>query len=44
VVIETFLVRRVTLPAIQSTEDVELNEEQLDIVSGGLNGDLIVKP
>lgn len=34
----------INLPSIQSTEDVELSEEQLDIVSGGLNGDLIFKP
>jgi len=35
----------INLPAIQSIEDVELSEEQLDIVSGGLdNGILIVKP
>ena len=34
----------INLPAIQSTEDVELSEEQLDIVSDGLNGDLIFKP
>jgi len=29
--------------AIQSTEDVELSEEQLDIVSGGVAGDWIIK-
>ncbi|GAA4043652.1 hypothetical protein GCM10022409_32080 [Hymenobacter glaciei] len=34
-----------TDPSTQSTEDVELSEEQLDIVSGGLdNGILILKP
>lgn len=28
----------------QSAEDVELSEEQLDIVSGGVDGGLILKP
>lgn len=35
----------INLPSVQSAEDVELSEEQLDIVSGGLdNGIFIVKP
>ncbi|GAB3244561.1 hypothetical protein GCM10027346_42270 [Hymenobacter seoulensis] len=35
----------INLPSIQSTEDVELSEEQLDIVAGGLEGgNLIFKP
>lgn len=29
----------INIPAEQDTEDMELNEEQLDIVSGGLEGD-----
>jgi hypothetical protein len=33
----------VNLPAEMSTEDVELNEEQLDIISGGGDGLTIVR-
>ena len=32
----------INLPAIASTEDVELNEEQLDIVAGGAGGPTIL--
>jgi hypothetical protein len=34
----------INLPSIQSTEDVELSEEQLDVVSGGVNGDIVFRP
>ncbi|RSK47559.1 NHLP leader peptide family RiPP precursor [Hymenobacter rigui] len=34
----------INLPSTQNTEDVELTEEQLDIVSGGVDGGLILKP
>ena len=33
----------INLPAEKSTEDVELNEEQLDIIAGGTGEPLIVR-
>ena len=33
----------INLPAVHSTEDIELNEEQLDIVAGGGGDTLILR-